>query len=162
MSTLPRVTPLPSRHKVRTVIEDLVGRPVDLADAPPMPASPTNLFAVFTNDAHALAAVIEVDLGMAARMGGALAMLPKGGVEDAINEVDLSGLLRECCHEVFNVLATVFNVPNAQHVHLYALHGPLGGVPTDVQRFAARAGNRLDLTLTIGGYGPGRMSVVVG
>ncbi len=88
-------------------------------------------------------------------------MLPKGGVEDAIESRALSGLMRDNCHEVLNVLAAVFNVANAPHVRLYEMYGPNAVRP--VRRRAALgdarpADGRL---LTVAGYGDGLLSLVV-
>ncbi len=154
-------TPLPSRHAVRSLIEDLVGRTVDLKDAPPMSARPTNVFAVYVNDRIATAAVIVVNLELAARLGGALGMLPKGGVDDAIDEKDLDPMLRDCCYEVLNVLASVFNTGTAQHVRLYEMYGPGDSLPPDVAGLAYAVGGRMDVVLSIAGYGDGHLSVVV-
>lgn len=155
-------TPLPSRHAVRLLVEDLVGRSVELKDAPPMPAKNTNIFAAYVNNKMAVSAVVVVNLELGARLGGALGMLPKGGVDDAIKERDFYPMLRDCCYEVLNVMASVFNVANAQHVRLYEMYG-IGGqpVPNDVQHFATNMGNRIDVRLTIAGYGDGLMAVVV-
>jgi len=161
VNTMMEVTPLPSRHAVRSLLEDLVGRSVELRDAGPIPAKATNVFAVYVNNKVSTAAVIVVNLELAARLGGALGMLPKGGVDDAIDERDLYPMMRDCCYEVLNVLASVFNGVNAQHVRLYEMYGPSGHVPGDVQKFASMPGNRVDIRLSVAGYGDGLMSVIV-
>jgi hypothetical protein len=161
VTTLVEQSPLPSRHAVRTLVEGIVGRDVDLDDGDPVPARPTNVVAVYVTDKLAVSAVAVVDLAGAARIGGALAMLPRGGVDDAIDEKDLPGMLRENCYEVLNVLSAVFNVPGAPHVRLYEMHGPDAALPADVAALAATTGNRMDLVLGIAGYGDARLSLVV-
>jgi hypothetical protein len=161
MDTMLEHTPLPSRHAVRLLIEDLVGRSVDLKDGDPVPAKTTNIYAVYVNNKLATCAVVVVNLELGARIGGALGMLPKGGVDDAIAERDMPEMMRDCCYEVLNVFASVFNVGNAQHVRLYEMYGPTGVVPKDIQQFGAVLGNRVDVRLSIAGYGDGLMSVVV-
>ncbi len=154
-------TPLPSRQAVRSLVEDLTGRSTDLHDGVPVPTSPHNLYAVYVNNRVQTAAVVVVDLALGCRMGGALGMLPKGGVDDAIDEKDMPEMMRDCCYEVLNVMASVFNVPGAQHVRLYELYGPAGQLPGDVKQFAETLGNRMDVRLSVAGYGDGLMSVVV-
>ena len=161
MSTALESSPVPSRAALRGLVEDLVGRPVELRDGEPVPAGPTNVVAVYVNDALRMAAVAVVDLAGAARIGGALGMLPRGGVDDAIDDKDLSGMLRDNCYEVLNVLASTFNAPGAQHVRLYEMYGPGASLPADVAALTAKAGERLDVVLSIAGYGDARMSVVV-
>jgi hypothetical protein len=154
-------SPLPSRHAVRSVIEGLVGRDVDISDGVPVPSKTTNVVAAYVGDKLALQAVCIVDIEAAARLGGALAMVPRGGVDDAIQERELSQNLRDNCYEVLNVLASVFNVGNAPHVRLYEMYGPNQGVPGDVAAVAGIAGSRMDISLKIAGYGDGLMSIVV-
>ena len=160
MSVLVEQSPLPSRHAVRTLVEGLVGRDVDLTDGVPVPSDPTNVVAVYVTDKLTVSAVAVVDLAGAARLGGALAMLPSGGVDDAIDEGDLPAMLAENCYEVLNVLSAVFNVPDAPHVRLYQMHAPGAALPTDVAALCGTSGNRLDLALAIAGYGPARLSIV--
>lgn len=154
-------SPLPSRHAVRTLLEDLTGRPIELVDGEPPAPKNTNVVGVYVTDNLKMTAVSVFDLECAARLAGALGMLPKGGVEDAIEERDLQGMLLDCAHEVLNVLSAVFNVGNAPHVRLYHMYGPRDEVPPDVASFAAMFGARMDVNLSIGGYGDGQMAIVV-
>jgi len=161
MNTMTEQTPLPSRHAVRTLIEGLVGRDVVVRDADVLESRPSNLVAAYVTDKLQVALVIVVDIECAARLGGALGMLPRGGVDDAIKELDLSGLLRDNAYEVLNVLSAVFNVGEAPHVRLYEMYGPMGGVPSDVHALSQLFGSRMDLELSIAGYGEGHLSIVV-
>ena len=161
MSTAIDSSPLPGRAAVRSLVEDLVGRPVELGDADPVPNRPSNVVAVYVTDQLTMTAVVVVDLPGAARIGGALGMLPRGGVDDAIDEGDLSGMLRDNTYEVLNVLSATFNVPGAPHVRLYEMYGPNASLPSDVATLATVLGNRLDVVLTIAGYGDAHVSVVV-
>src|SRR3954471_7559284 len=153
--------PLPARAAVRSLVEDLIGRPVELSDAGPVPNKPSNVVAVYVTDQLAMTAVAVVDLAGAARLGGALAMLPRGGVDDAVDEGELSAMLQDNCYEVLNVLSAVFNVAGAPHVRLYEMYGPNASLPSDVAQLANLVGSRLDVRLSIMGYGDAHVSVVV-
>lgn len=153
-------SPMPTRHAVRSLIEGLIGRDVDIADAEPVPPKATNVVAVYVTDQLQVSALAIVNLEAAARFGGALAMLPKGGVDDAIDNKDLHQALKDNCYEVLNVLSAVFNVPDAPHVRLYEMYGPNGAVPADIAALSATVGNRMDVGLNISGYGPGLLSIV--
>jgi hypothetical protein len=161
MSTTVDSFPLPSRAALRSLVEDLVGRPVELADADPVSAAPSNVLAVYVTDRLAMAAVAVVDLPGAARLGAALGLLPRGGVEDAIDEGQLSAMLRDNCYEVLNVLASALNTPGAPHVRLYEMYGPNTSLPADVAALAHALGQRLDILLSITGYGDVHLPVVV-
>ena len=161
MSTQVEQSPLPSRHSVKNLIEDLVGRDVNLSDGLPPESKNSNVVAVYVTDRLAVSAIAVVDFEGAARIGGALAMVPKGGVDDAIKERDFNPALKDNCYEVLNVLSAVFNLPNAPHVRLYEMYGPGAVIPGDIAAMAVSVGSRMDVKLEIAGYGPGKLSIIV-
>lgn len=159
MTTMTR-SPLPSRHAVRTLLENLVGRDVQVRDAQPVPPKASNIVAVYVTDKLAVSALAVVSIEAAARLGGALAMLSRGGVDEAISNKEMSPALRDSCYEVLNVLSRVFNVAPAPHVRLYEMLGPQGSVPGDVAALSAAVGNRMDIELHVAGFGAGQLSLV--
>lgn len=162
MSPLVEQSPIPTRHAIRTLVEGLVGRDVDLQDTdPPSGGKITNLVGVYVTDALKVSALAVLDLEGAARIGGALGMLPRAIVDEAIDALTLPGLLRDNAYEVLNVLAAVFNLENHPHVRLYQLYGPGGSIPADVLALSQLAGSRMDVVLTVAGYGEARLSIVV-
>lgn len=154
-------SPLPSRHSVRNLIEDLVGRQVEFTDGDPLPTKPTNAVAVYVNDQLNVSALAVVTLEGAAYLGGALGLLPKGGVEDAIDEKELPPVIRDNCYEVLNVLAAVFNLPNHPHVRLYEMYAPGEALPADIAAMVGLLGQRLDVNFEVSGYGRGGLSIVI-
>jgi hypothetical protein len=161
MSALLDSSPLPSRNAVRNVVEGMVGRTVELSDGQPVTADASTVTAVYVNDHLSTMAVAVVDMAGAARLGGALGLLPKGGIDDAITDKFLPENVLDNCYEVLNVLASVFNVPDAPHVKLYQMYQPAEPLPPDIRNLTALMGSREDVTMDISGYGRGRMSVVV-
>jgi hypothetical protein len=161
MNTTVDPCPLPARAAVRSLLEDLVGRAVELSDAGPVPSRPSNVVAVYVTDQLAMTAVAVLDLAGAARLGGALGMLPRGVVADAVDEGELSAMLQDNCCEVLDVLSAVFKAAGAPHVRLYEVYGPNDSLPSDVASFGQVLGDRLDVVLAIAGYGDVHLSVVV-
>ena len=161
MSVTTEQSPMPNRHSVRNTIQDLIGRDVDLSDGLPPESKSTNVVAVYVTDKLATSAVAVVDLECAARLGGSLGMVPRMVVDEAIKARELPTTLEENCYEVLNVMAAVFNLPNAPHVRLYEMYGPNASLPTDVAALAHALGQRLDVVLSIAGYGDVRLSVIV-
>jgi hypothetical protein len=161
MSILTESSPLPSRHAVRTLLEDLIGRDIAISDGRPVSPKTTNVVAVYVTDRLATSALAVVNIEGAARLGGALGMVPRGGVEEAIERRDLVNPLRDSCYEVLDVLSAAFNVPNAPHVKLYDMYGPNQVVPADVSAMSAAVGQRMDVAFGVAGYGPGQLSLVV-
>lgn len=154
-------SPMPSRHSVRNTIEGLVGRDVDLADGVAPPAKSTNVVAVYVTDQLKTSALVVVDLECAARIGGALGMIPKGVVDEAIKARSLPQDFEENTYEVLNVMASIFNLPGHPHVRLYEMYAPNSVVPADIAALAATVGNRMDVKLKVAGYGDGTLSIVI-
>jgi hypothetical protein len=161
MTVTTEQSPLPNRHSVRSTIEDLIGRDIDLSDGVPPENRSTNVIAVYVTDKLVTSAVAVVDLECAARFGGALGMVPRLVVDEAITARELPPPLEGNCYEVLNVLAAVFNLPNAPHVRLYEMYAPNAVIPPDVAALGATLGNRMDVNLKIAGYGTGLLSIVV-
>ena len=154
-------SPLPNRHAVRNTIQDLIGRDVDLTDGVPMPAKSTNVVAVYVTDKLATSAIAVIDLECAARLGGSLGMVPRMVVDEAIAARELPSTMHDNCYEVLNVLAAVFNLPNAPHVRLYEMYAPNATLPPDIAALGAHLGTRMDVALKIAGYGNGLMSIII-
>ena len=154
---------LPDAKAVKDMLSGLVGKPVGVA--PGAPVTPTEKdpvsVAVYVSPTMAVNALCVMDLPLAAWTGGALALLPPGGVQDVVEEDgELTAMLAEALHEVVNVLSALFNVPGAPHSKLHASYAPGDDLPGDVAGMLA-AFNRLDLAVDVPGYGRGRLSLVV-
>jgi len=158
------VTILPAPKRIRDVFADLLGRDVELTNAPE-PVVPTLLqpcaVAVYVTDRVQTGALVCADLGLAARAGAALALIPPARADAAVEDRMLPHNLLENFHEVVNVFAGVFNVPTAPHVKLYAVHAPDQFPPRDVVAMLRRLTRRADYSLYIDGYGHGRLGVVL-
>jgi hypothetical protein len=154
---------LPASKDVREMLEGLVGRPVTVSPGAPVTPSadkPVSV-AVYVDPNMAVNALCLMDLGASAYTGGALALLPAGGCQDAVEEDgELTSLLVEALHEVVNVLSALFNVPGAPHSKLHKLYAPGDDLPGDIVGMLA-AFNRLDLVVEIQGYGKGALSLVL-
>jgi hypothetical protein len=109
----------------------------------------------------AITSLCVMDLAGSAYTGGALALLPAGGCQDAVEEDgELSGMMAEALHEVVNVLSALFNTPGAPHSKLHKLYVPGEDLPGDVEGMLANF-NRIDLLVEVPGYGKGGLSLVL-
>jgi hypothetical protein len=155
-------TVMPHPKTVRDLLIDLLGRRVEVHVSEPYgpPASAPATFAVYVGDHLRTAAVAAVDLRLSATLGAAVALIPPGGVETAIEEETLSRTLIANLRGVLAACAGLLNAPGRAHVTLHAVYPPGSMAPSDVPVFAQTRGGRLDLTVSIGGYGEGRLSFV--
>ena len=154
---------LPAPKDVRDMLTGLVGKPVGVAPGAPVTPTPDKpvSVAVYVDPHMAVNALCVLDLGAAAYTGAALALLPPGGAQDAVEEDgELTGMLVEALHEVVNVLSALFNVPGAPHSKLHRLYAPGEDLPGDISGMLANF-NRLDLALEVPGYGKGAISLLL-
>ncbi|HWH01551.1 MAG TPA: hypothetical protein VNV66_20060 [Pilimelia sp.] len=154
---------LPGMLPIRNLIEDLLGRDVGIELADPIVAAdvPKTVIALYVDRGQRLAAVLGMDLPLAAYAGAALGLMPAGGAEAAIEDGELSPVLAENVHELCNILSTVLNREEGTHVRLHEVYLPGYPPPPDARSHLLALGRRLDVTLTISRYGAGRLSIAL-
>ncbi len=161
--TAPAGVQLPAAKDIRDMLTGLVGKPVAVspgAPVTPTPKSPVSV-AVYVDPQMNVNALCLMDLGASAYTGSALALLPPGGAQDAVEEDgELSGMQVEALHEVVNVLSALFNTPGAPHSKLHKLYAPGEELPGDLAGMLA-AFNRVDLAIEVPTYGKGAISFVI-
>jgi hypothetical protein len=154
---------LPAAKDVKDMLSGLLGKQVAVnpgAPVTPTEKSPVSV-AVYVDPGMAINALCVMDLAASAYTAGALALLPPGGCQDAVEEDgELSGLLAEALHEVVNVLSALLNVPGAPHSKLHKLYAPGEDLPGDVAGMLANF-NRIDLAIEVPSYGKGALSLVL-
>ena len=154
---------LPAAKDVRDMISGLVGKEVAVSPGAPVTPEPNRpvTVAIYTAPDMSVNALCVMDLGASAYTAAALALLPPGGAQDAVEEdKELSPMLLEALHEVVNVLSALFNTPGAPHSKLNKLVADGEDIPGDVAGMLAGF-NRLDLALEVPGYGKGAVSLVL-
>jgi len=155
----PAASRLPSSMAVRELLERLLGREVETVACPP-PVTPTAVLGLYACDRDRMSAVLTLDLPLAAYLGSSLALLPPAVAEAAIADGELPPELAENIDEVLNVLAGAVNEHSATHQRLY--RGYLGAeAPADAAAHSKALGNRLDLAITVPGYGTGTLGWVL-
>ena len=154
---------LPERIEVRDLFSGLLGRDVKLSPGAPMapgPGEPVTI-ATYVDDSLTVRATVACDLTLSAAVGCALALLPPNGVAAAVEANSLDEALAENVYEVLNVLAATFNVPDAPHIRLHAMHPAIGSPPPDARARLLALGRREDLVVEVPGFGDGRLSIVL-
>ena len=156
-------TPLPPPKAVKDLFTDLVGKEVGVGTGKPVLVTPVSdtYIGVFTTDRMQTGAIIVMDLALAGYLGGALGLLPAKSIQDAVDRRMLPQLAVDNIGEVYNIAASIFNVPGARHVRMYQVIGPEEPAPLDVLALANALGRRMDLDVEVPGYGTGRLSVVL-
>ena len=152
---------LPNPKDVRDLFESLFGKDVTVSPGDPVSLNDDkSAVAVYVDPTMATTALCLVDIRLAAWLAGALALLPRGGLEDAIDEGELSAGHLEAVYEVVNIAASMFNGEGVNHSKLYKLYAPGESLPADIAGLGA-AFNRIDLVVDVEGYGKGNLSIVM-
>ena len=151
---------IPASLAVRNLFEDLLGREVTVSPGIPMERADLDktVVAIFTERSQ-IAAVLGMDLSLAANAGAALGLLPAGAAEDAIDDKTLTPLLAENVAELCNVLTSLLNREGAPHVKLHQVVVPGQTLPSDAAAHLLALGRRLDLVVEVARYGKGRFAL---
>jgi hypothetical protein len=156
-------THLPIAKEIRDLFVELLDRAVVLS--PGAPLAPTQkapcTVGVYVDDRLQVTALIVLDTPLSAYIGAAIGLVPPHGAEAAILGGMLQDNLRENVHEVYNIAASLFNVGDADHLRLYDVHHAGDPLPPDILIKSLTLGRREDLSVEVGGYGSGRLSVVL-
>jgi len=159
---VPTSTPLPPAKPVRDLLEELLGRDVDVR--PGEPLSPdddrSTTLAVYVDDSLQLQLVGVADIAFAAYAGAAIGLVPAAAAKEAVAGRLLPSNIAENLYEVLNICASLLNADGVPHVRLHEVHFPGATPPPQAVSVACTVGRRLDLVVTIAGYGAGRFSFV--
>jgi hypothetical protein len=101
-----------------------------------------------------------MDLPLSAWVGAAIGLVPFRGAQGCVEDGELTPMVRDNLYEVLNVLSSVLNRPGASHQKLYAMHEPGSLPPADVMSWAKVVVGRLDLAVSVAGYGSGALGLV--
>ena len=154
---------LPTPTDLRDLLAGLLDREISLAPTTPCapgPSTPASV-AVYVDDSLRVSAMIACDLAFSAHAAAALGLVPVGGAEAAIEEGMLGETLAENLYEVLNIAASMFNAPGAEHLKLHELHPAGPPLPPMVRAQTLTLGRREDLSVEVGGYGTGTISIVL-
>ena len=154
---------LPTSKAVRDLLEDMLGRDIDVARSEPLVPSPKvrSAIAVYVDARLRAGAIVAVELPLAAFAGAAIGLVPRGGANECVEEGELSPTISENLHEVLNICSMLFNQPGARHLRLYKVYDPSELPPVDISAYLRTLGRRLDLSVRVAGYGAGKLGVVL-
>ncbi len=154
-------TPVPTAFEVRELFEGMLGRGVEWEDGKRVDPLDGAACATYVDNLGNILAIALADIPLVARGGSAIALMPQNGAEQAISSGLVSPPQFDNMSEILNVAASLFNKKDTTHLKLKDTFAPRETLPADVNDMALQQGGRLDGTLSIQGYGDGRISIVV-
>lgn len=150
---------IPNDETVGELLETLVGREVKCAWTPGThPLPDRGQLAVYSDDSDITVAVAVADVGFVCRSGGALVMMPPGGLDEAVDGGEYPESIVENFSEVVNIMASLLNSDASPHVRL--THVQDAALPIEDPRapeIMAKPSKRRVFDVTITGYGRGRI-----
>ncbi len=154
--------PLPPAAAISTLLTDLLGKAVTVKPGKPIPLGARDRGAIGTYllDDKRMDAVAVCDFPLGAALGASLALISPGVAADCVKRGQLDDNLVENLKEVLNVVGVRLNSPGAPHVSL----GPVYIVPPtpkEILEFTTKAAAKLDISVTVAGYAPGNLSLLV-
>ncbi len=150
---------LSTSKNLEKILTGLLGREV-LASRKPVPAAQLKITGTYQSDAAEVVTACLADLPFAILSGAALSLIPPGPAKDLAKTARLDEELRDNFAEVLNVLSRLFTDELGRRMVLRDVYFPPDKAPPAVAGAIAKAKKRLDVELTINGYGRGRMSLV--
>ncbi|MBX2886718.1 MAG: hypothetical protein KTR32_42620 [Granulosicoccus sp.] len=146
---------VPTEKSVGDILTSLYGKEVTTVAADPLPAA-DSFVSSYLCDEDKTVAVCLADYAAVGNAGGSLLMLPVGGIEDAVNDKDISKNMSEGFYEVVNVLSRVLMDNNSLHLRLDKLYPP--GEATAVTEELGSDIEEMGFDITVQGYATGRIS----
>lgn len=115
--------------------------------------------AIYVTREDRLAAILRVDLDLAAHFGAALAMMPAAASEAAAKEESLEDDLLDAYGEVVNIMAALFCADGAPHVRLATVNECDPSLRNDFLSTLVEPNVRINLAIEVEDYGSGRLTV---
>jgi hypothetical protein len=150
-------------EKIASLLNELLGRKVTVKTVPTLSSASVGPIVTASYEASegGVVAVCVCDLGLVLNTGAALCMIPASEAADNLKTKQLDPALLENFKEVLNICAQLFWSPSAHRVKLAAVYTSAQERPEPLQKFIAKPSLRLDLQVSIAGYGDGRLSLFI-
>ncbi|MCP4599636.1 MAG: hypothetical protein GY847_03700 [Proteobacteria bacterium] len=155
----------PNKKKIAELLTNLVGEEVNVTKSDSDSFEQEDFAAVgdYLSDDGVPLALCAVDVQLANWLGAALAMIPKGAVEEDVKKKHFSEEIKENVQEIFNISASVFNKPDAPRHHFNKLHALLEeDIPQNLKELVDSPVDRADYEVEVPGYGTGMICYIVG
>lgn len=149
-------------ERIGRLLCELLGRKVTTTTIPAFPitgGAPT-LTAVYATSEGAVVGACVCDLDFVLNAGAALVLVPLYEVQESAKAKKWEPSLVENFKEILNVCAQLFCEPQLPRVALQSVCVEAAARPTNAADLLAKPRKRVDVQLSIAGYGGGRMTVL--
>ncbi|HEX2902117.1 MAG TPA: hypothetical protein VHO01_01560 [Jatrophihabitans sp.] len=154
---------LPSNKDIKDLLEGMLGRDVSLEPAATTLSSTDtigSLIATYCDDDSRTRAVLGWSIDAGAHVGAAIGLVPAPLAKEMAAEQFLRLDIADNLAEVSNVMAALFDKPGNPHVRMQDRYCPAASAPAELSSFLYTNADRLDLDITVKGYGSGKLALV--
>ncbi len=145
-------------RKVKNTFDLLFGKDVEVQEGSSVKNEANRVIGTYKNDNGEECAAIVFDTPLACYSGAALSMLPVGVAEDCISSGNISDMILENIHEVFNISVRFFSDGTSPDMRLGQLLANKQDIPDNILEILEN-GASLDIQANIPGYGSGCASI---
>jgi hypothetical protein len=151
---------IPDANGVARTLSGLCGKSANCRGGKPFGPAPRSpvVVASYVEAGNKLAAVLVMDLGLAASVGAALVMLPPVMAQECLKTGKITDNIDENMREVLNVCATMFNSSNTPRVTLGSVI-TVEKLPEAIASFVKASAAKLDVEVTLPTYPGGKLSL---
>lgn len=153
---------LMSEEEISELIASILGRELKVVRSDPPDGAGTGPVVVnaYCSDSGEVGAVLVAELGLAAAISAALTSAETTVMSAAVQAGLLEGELLEDWTEVAKVCAQLIRLPGATPLSLSQTVQSATQIPGDLERTLDEAAMKVCWTMTVPGYGAGRLSAV--
>lgn len=153
--------PLPIQEAIRDLTGDLLGRGTAVdKERDPIPAHRIAVVCGYRDKEGTIQAVVPMDQALVTVLGGSLVMVPEAVVKETLEKETVPDNFYENVWEVANIMASLLNKDGASHVVLVDRHRSVEEAPADMQAVLDLPVRQRWFSVTVTGYGSGRMGFV--
>jgi hypothetical protein len=158
---MPAVVTMPAVQAIQELVSGLLGKRVGVKEGQAFAPGGMNpaVVGVFKRDDGVVAALVVLDVPLAANAAAALVLIPPGVAGESARSGKLSENLLENVKELLNVCSRLF--VGAAHIRMKATHTIPPAAPAEIAGLLSKPNNRLDIEMSIPGYAGGRMAVLI-
>jgi hypothetical protein len=154
------IHPTPRDVEVRQMLAMLFGNDLTISEAEELPVSveSKNAAALYVADDGTPVTACVCEINFAAFAGSALTKIPPGGAEDAASSGELTENMMGNLNEVMNICSRLFMSGSSPHLRLDKMYASIAELPENAKTMLDTVSGRLDLKVSIPGYGEGYLA----
>jgi hypothetical protein len=151
---------LPIQEAIRDLVGDLLGKPVGVDKlSTALTEAETAALVAYRDDEGTLMALISADRDLVAILGATLVMVPAPGVAELMKADTVPEHIYENFYEVSNIMTSLINRPNYPHLRQVERLDDPAKATGDIREVLDAPAKKRSFTVTVVGYGAGRMTM---